>query len=939
MRTLAGFDRSMATRYFPFTRRLGKSAVLSLTLLCLALCFLSGVAVPSENVDASFWGKPVQRIEYSSDLPLNRTQYDSHIGIRPGDALTRTAVKNAIRYLYDSSRFSHIAVEAFPEGDTVSLQFNLRNNYYFNRFSIRGNIDLKGRYLWEWVTLPTGQPFNEQKLEEARQGVATFFRERGFYLVQVQCQTEQRDTDRQIDVLFDVHPGRLARVHSVEITGIPSTRMKEISGKFGFREGKTYDRSRLSGRLENLRKYFLDQGYLAATADLTESFVPEQNAIDLSLKIRNFGKIRVAVEGHKIDSEQLRTLLPVLNGEGITPEILDEGKENLKKYLENKGYAEAQIQLSETTDKSGVRVLHHRILPKHKFTVSEVGFSGSKAFSERELRECLESQATTFFQNSGYSKAQLDEAVDALKGFYELNGYQNAEVIPQVEPVKDNTQLRVVFQCEDGAPSRIFSLAIYGNTAIPLGELQSRIKLAPGTPYSQSLIEKARQALLSAYNDHGYLQSQVTVRIGDPPEANAYPIEFQIVEGTQFFVDQLLILGNERTRDSVINKRITLKTTEPLSLSKILKTQQGLYGLGVFDQVRVAPQNPESSTPFQDVVIRLQESKRFTMRYGVGYQEREKLRGTLEFTDLNILGSARRADFRLRGSSIEQQVLFSLQQPQFRALPVDSYFTFSALWRKDVSFDSRRFNLSYQFSHPYGSHTWGMLRYNFKNVHILKSLVPDSELGPEDKPVNLSTFSAALVNDSRDDFLDPSKGFFSSTDFGITTKLIGDSNYISFFTQNSYYRRLPKSFLVAVSARIGLAHPYGGDTDLPISERYFAGGSSSLRGFDTGYAGPLDPISNKPVGGNALTVGSVEMRIPIFHSVHLASFYDTGNVFRNIRDIRFPDFSHSVGAGLRIRTPFGPLRADYGYNLNLSSDLQNRGLTRGHLFITVGPPF
>jgi len=139
--------------------------------------------------------------------------------------------------------------------------------------------------------------------------------------------------------------------------------------------------------------------------------------------------------------------------------------------------------------------------------------------------------------------------------------------------------------------------------------------------------------------------------------------------------------------------------------------------------------------------------------------------------------------------------------------------------------------------------------------------------------------------------------------------------------------------------RFGAAHPYNGTPDLPISERFFAGGSSSLRGFETDYAGPLDPISYKPVGGDALFIGSVEIRIPIFRFMNLAGFYDSGNVFQRLDDMSFSGFSHTVGSGLRIKTPFGPLRADYGYNLNLSSDQRAKGLKPGHFFITIGPPF
>jgi outer membrane protein assembly factor BamA len=232
-----------------------------------------------------------------------------------------------------------------------------------------------------------------------------------------------------------------------------------------------------------------------------------------------------------------------------------------------------------------------------------------------------------------------------------------------------------------------------------------------------------------------------------------------------------------------------------------------------------------------------------------------------------------------------------------------------------------------------------MLRYNFRNVDILSSQIPESELGREDSPCNFSTFSATLINDTRDNYLDPTKGFFSSTDFGVTPSLLSSQGFISFFTQNSYYHALPASLQLAASVRFGAAYSLEDGPDLPISERFFAGGSSSLRGFDTDYAGPLDPTSNKPLGGNAMFVGSMEIRTPLFRFIHLAGFYDTGNVFQTVSDINLNGFSHTLGGGLRIKTPFGPLRADYGYNLNLSADLRQRGLKRGHFFITVGPPF
>ena len=229
-----------------------------------------------------------------------------------------------------------------------------------------------------------------------------------------------------------------------------------------------------------------------------------------------------------------------------------------------------------------------------------------------------------------------------------------------------------------------------------------------------------------------------------PDEAHSYPVEFQIQEGIQSVVERILVLGNERTRSSVIKKRIQLKENEPLSLGKLLQTQQALYGLGVFDQVRVAPQNPESASPYQNVVVRLQESKRFTMRYGLGLSGKRKAAG---YHRIHTSEYFRPGAARANPTSREQHRTAGALQPSAAPIPPSTRgFLFHLFHpaKRRVSFDSRRFNLSYQFSHPFGDHAWGMLRYNFKNVRILNSLIPESELGRENSPATFRLFPQLL---------------------------------------------------------------------------------------------------------------------------------------------------------------------------------------------------
>jgi outer membrane protein insertion porin family len=908
--------------------------------ICLVIFVTALCAAPADLLpDAELFGKTIRSIEYDADRPLERARYDRSIGLKPGDILTRTGLKAAIQALYDTGSFSEIAAAAVPEGDGVQLEFHLRFSTYFSRFFISNNVDLAGRFPYEVMALPIGERCTVQKLEEARQAVLGYMRERGFYQAEVTARTARGGDDGQIDTTFEVQPGQLATIRSLVIRGVPPQESAEIRGRLKLKEGQKYQRDRFRKRLDGLKKYLVGRGFLEAELQLSDSYQPGDNSVGLDLSIRNFGQVRIEVEGFKIPKDSLRRLLPALSGEGLRPELLEEGATNLKEYLEEYGYPEAATSIQESRDSAGVRLVRYIIDRGRKVTVSEVRFHGNRAFSDGDLLKTIQIQPSRFLQKSAYSVSKLDADVEALQTLYRSAGYLDAAVVPLLEPLENGEKLRVTFDCAEGARARVRSVVMTGNQRLSAKIIAARMRLQTGEPYSPDLAEHDRQVILAAYNDAGFLQPAVTWQAVGPDKDDTYAIAFQIKEGVQSYVDRIVVLGRDRTRESVVEKRIKLKEDQPLSLGKMLETQQALYDTGAFDLVRVTPQNPESSAACQNVIVRLQEARPVTLRYGFGYQEREKVRGILELSDLNIFGTGRRADLRLRGSAIEQAGVLSFQQPQFRFLPVDSFFTLSGSKKKEISFDSRRLKVSYQYSRPISGHTWGLLRYSFTNVRVSQVT---ADLAREETPRNLSTISAFYVNDTRDSYLDPEKGFFTSTDLSLTTKLrsaaLASGQYVSLFTQNSYYRKLSGPLLMASSLRFGLIYGFAGDRSIPLSERFFAGGGASLRGFDTDRAGPLG-LNNEPIGGNALLIGNLELRVPLISRFQLAGFYDGGNVYPSVGAIRFSDFSHTVGAGLRVRTPFGPIRLDYGVNLNLPSSLRSLGYKQGHFFLTIGPPF
>jgi len=925
-------------------RRLARVVAAAVPALCLLLrCQGAAAAQASAGGElrsaADAYGRVIRAIEYACDEPLERTRLDPLLGIKPGDVLARAPLKEAIQALYDTGRFSRIAADARPAGDAVDIVFRLELNLYFNRFTVAGSSDLAGRPVADLLSLPTGQRFTAERLEAARRALLDYLRERGYLRARVTAAAAVERATRQVDVAFHVEPGPRAAIRSVALSGVPAEETARVMKRLALRAGEPYRRERIVQRIDEVRAYLLKRGYLGAEPRLRESFDRDADAVDLELAISGFGRVRVEVEGFAIPRDRLSRLLPVLSGEGALPELLEEGARNLREYLEEQGYPEAYVRILDERDASGAGVVRYRIEPGGKVTVSEIRFRGNRVLPAARLLAVMQIRAARFLQRSSYSISKLDADVRALQGLYRSEGFLEAEVIPLLESADGGSRLRIVFDIREGPRALVRSLAFSGNRSLAAPRLEPKLALRPGAPYSPELAERSRLAILNAYQDEGFLQARVACRVEGPDERKSYAVEFAVEEGPRSYVDRILILGQERTRLSAIARHVKLRELEPLSTGKMLETERELYGLGVFNLVRVAPQNPESTAGYQNVVVRVREGDQYILNYGFGYQERDKVRGLLQISNINFLGRARRADLRFRASAVEQSAVLSFQQARISLLPVNSYLSVAWAHEKQISFDTLRGSSSYQYSRPLSGHSWALGRINFQNVQVHKLQIPVSQLGHEDTPRNLTTVSAIYVNDSRDNYFDPQRGFSTSTSVGVTSRWLGSNNYFSIYTQNSYHRPLPASLGLSAALRFGYLHPYGRDTAVPISERYFAGGPSSLRGFKTNEAGPLDPQTKQPVGGNTLVVANFELRAPLYRMLYFSGFYDGGNVFKDLRALRGADFSHSAGVGLRIKTPIGPLRFEYAFNLNLPESLRLLGYPRRLFFFTVGTPF
>jgi outer membrane protein assembly complex protein YaeT len=688
----------------------------------------------------------------------------------------------------------------------------------------------------------------------------------------------------------------------------------------------------------------------------------------------------------------LRKLVPIYQEGAVDEDLLQEGRRSLRDWFQRAGYFDTQVSFavsdapaeeSSNVVREAARVVNYQIERGDHHRLVDVAFTGNKYFSSDILRGQTKVQPAAYASPGRYSSQQLQDDVTSIRTLYEANGFQDCEVQSQlVDDYKGHHgDLSVKFVIQEGQQTRVESLAIVGNQQLSQDELLGVVGSSKGQPYSEFNVSSDRDNILATYYDQGFSEAQFSATEEKLPPAGpkAGPtvrLTYHLTEGRQVLVAKVLLGGYEHTRPGIISRQVGIRAGEPLSEGTVVETQRKLYNLGIFSRVSIAPQNPEGEDEKKTIVVMVDEARRYTIAYGLGF-EAQRLgsstsatsqtfsaapRGTLELTKANLTGRADSLSFKARASTIQGRALVTYLAPNYFASPnfslqLSAYYETS----RDVqTFDSRRAEGSVGLAQKLSSSSSVLYRYAYRHVVASNIQIAVQEIPLFSQSTEVSEFEVTWLRDRRNSPSDPSRGDFENVDVSMAMKAIGSSaNFFRVYLQNSTYSAISRRLVFARSTRFGIQTVYGHSlsTDIPLPERFFAGGGTSLRGFGLNQAGPRDPVTGFPIGGQAELIFNQDLRFPM----HLpligdrlggAVFYDAGNVFPSIRKISLhtkppaptfdpakPNvcltnctnelryFSHTVGIEFRYGTPIGPVALDLGYQLNPAQYLIQSGGT------------
>jgi outer membrane protein insertion porin family len=543
----------------------------------------------------------------------------------------------------------------------------------------------------------------------------------------------------------------------------------------------------------------------------------------------------------------------------------------------------------------------------------------------------------------------MENDAQSMRSMYVANGFLSAKVEGKIlDDVAGKTgDLIIEFVIEEGKQTLVASLKIEGMKAISEEEIRGRVGSSPGQPYSDINVSSDRDNILALYFNEGFPNatfSYTAVPAGTIPEdqtpdkqtsqANAAPLSrfpraepvklvYKIVEGPQIRVRHVWLTGYNRTRPGIIRRDVKVKPDQPLREGDVVSSQQKLYNLGIFNRVTIEPQNADGTDPDKDIVVLVEEAKRYTISYGGGFEVQRLAsttnptggelqaapRGILEISKQNLTGRADSLSLKLRGSTIQGRALLAYSSPDtFNSQDWSTQATVFVEKTQDINtFSETRYEGNIQLTEKLTPVSTMLYRYTFRKVTVSNLNIPSDEIPLFNQPTLVSEFSTTWFRDTRDNPADATKGSFTSADFGVSGTGLGSSaSFIRFFFQNSGYTPITRNWSYARSIRLGILQPYASTVSLtfpaptttpppeviPLPERLFSGGGSNLRGFALNQAGPRDSITGFPVGGQALLVINQELRFPLrvpFVGAGLggAFFYDGGNAFSRLSRMTF----------------------------------------------------
>lgn len=639
--------------------------------------------------------------------------------------------------------------------------------------------------------------------------------------------------------------------------------------------------------------------------------------------------------------ERLKKELKIKPDEILDERQLKEGIRAIREMYYRKGYTHSKIdyaiRLDPTTNRAVVTIM---IEEGKRVKIRKITFEGNKAFKSDVLLRLMSTKTAWWFFRSGiFNEDAFDSDLDKLRAFYGDNGYLDAKMEPELKYDDDGKFLFINIKIDEGKQYLVNSIGISGNAVISEKDIRKTLKMTVGKAFSRNGLREDADAIQGLYFDKGYIYAVVKTDTAIDPASGNIDVKYSITENDLTFVGRIDIRGNVRTKDKVIRRELRLRPGQPFSGEKLQRSKERLYNLGYFEDITFDTE--KTSEPNKaNLLVDVKETKTGEFSFGGGFSTVDKLVGFVQVTQRNFdimnwptfTGGGQQLVLRAEVGTSRRDYQLSWTDPWIFDYPYLFGFDIYQNTRLSSSstgygYDERRRGADLRFGKEFDDFDRADLTYRLEEVRI--SNVDDgatNDLKKEAGTNNISSLLLGLTRDTRDSNFSPTKGYllYGSVE-GAGGPLQGDKDFLKWYGSASVYFSPINKQVLELSTRLGAVGAFGDSDGVPIYERFFAGGADSVRGYKERGLGPKDPATNDPLGGEAMIVASAEYTFPVIEFLKGAVFFDAGNVWEKEGDFGQGGYKYSTGAGVRVKTPVGPVKLDYGFPLKTDPGEKKKG--------------
>ncbi|HVZ20390.1 MAG TPA: outer membrane protein assembly factor BamA [Vicinamibacterales bacterium] len=570
--------------------------------------------------------------------------------------------------------------------------------------------------------------------------------------------------------------------------------------------------------------------------------------------------------------------------------------------------------------------------------VHSLTFSGVKGVDEGALRSALATKASSklpWGTKRYFDRSQFDSDLKRITAFYSDHGYPHARVSHfdvKLNAAQDAVDLSVTI--DEGDPIVVRSVNYKGFDVIPdarLHEIEKKATVSIGAPRDRTKVIATQEMALNELRDRGY--PYATVRVDERDNGTNgldAALTFVAAPGKLAYFGPTDVEGNERVSDRVILREVPYRQGQLYRRSLLQQAQRRLYGLSLFQFATVEPVDIDAHPELVPTRVTVAEGPTQRVNLAFGYGTEEQARIDAEYHKLNFLGGARDASARARWSSLDRGVQLGFTQP-YLFDPHTSLNVQGQQWYAYTpAYDSRTTGVTSTATYRLRQRTTASIAWtterdtssiapdvlsDFKLRNDLIALGLDPRTNEQSGVLNSIKLQAHHV--TAENLLNPQHGYQVNVSIETAGRFLPGTFHFTQITADArHYLPFGPRFVWANRAQLGnIAAPASDPTAVPFSRRFFLGGSASVRGWGIYELSPLSS-SGLPIGGNSMFEFSSEGRAVIHGNFGAVAFLDGGNVWNDSWSISFGDLRYAVGAGLRYTTPVGPLRFDFGYQVN-----------------------